>query len=132
MTKWPWLFTVAGALAASPCDAGDLDNFGRDSTQFFVRVPLGAGAAKEREPAYGLAIRGSRDYQLFVVDTRMLRQAEALGGGLDAKILIVGGVAAAAAVVASRGDSSAGQKREEQQQQAQQQARSCPHTPPTC
>jgi hypothetical protein len=132
MTKWTWVLAAAGALAAPPCDAGDLDNLGRDSTQFFVRVPIGAGPAKEREPTYGLAIRGSRDYELFVVDTRMLRQAEAFGGGLDAKILIVGGVAAAAAVVASRGDSSASQKREEQQQQAQQQTRSCPNTPPTC
>jgi hypothetical protein len=135
MTKWTWILAAAGALTASPCDAGDLDSIGRDSTQFFVRIPLGrASSAKDLEPTYGLAIRGRRDYELFVVDTRMLRQAEVFGAGIDAKILIVGGVAAAAAVVASRSDSSAEQKREDQQQQAQQQqqAKSCPKTPPTC
>jgi hypothetical protein len=132
MTKWAWVLAVAGALTASPCDAGDLDSLGRDSTQFFVRVPLGRGAARELEPTYGLAIRGRRDYELFVVDTRMLRQAEAFGAGIDAKILIIGGVVAAAAVFASRGDSSAAQKRDDQAQQQQQQSKSCPHTPPTC
>jgi len=136
MRKWAWILAAAGALAAPPCDADDLGSFGRDSTQFFLRIPFGRGAAKELEPTYGLAIRGRRDYEIFVVDTRMLRQAEALGAGIDAKILIVGGVVAAAAVVASRGDSSAAQKRDDQaQQQAQQQqqqSKSCPHTPPTC
>ena len=137
MTKWAWILAAAGALTASPCDAGDLDGIGRDSTQFFVRIPLGrAASSKDLEPTYGLAIRGRRDYELFVVDTNMLRQAEAFGAGIDAKILIVGGVVAAAAVVASRGDSSAAQKRDDQaqQQQAQQQqqSKSCPHTPPTC
>lgn len=125
---------AAALLVAAPCAAGDLDAIDRDSAQFFVRIPFGAGAAKERDPVYGFAVRGRRDYEAFVVDTRMLRALDSLGAGIDAKILLVGGVAAAAAIVASRKDSSAAQKRQEQlQQQAQQPAPApCPNTPPTC
>jgi hypothetical protein len=128
------IFLAASLGAATPCPAGDLDAIERDSAQFFVRIPLGAGAAKEREPVYGFAVRGRRDYEVFVVDTRTLRALDSLGAGIDAKILLVGGVAAAAAIVASRSDSSASQKRDEQiqQQQSQRPPASCPNTPPTC
>lgn len=135
MIKWAWILAAASLLAAAPASgpsAGELDGFGRDSTQFFVRIPLGKGAAKALAPTYGLAIRGRQDYELFVVDSHMLSQAEALGAGIDAKLLIVGGVAAVAAVAATRQDSSASQKREEQVQQQQQQSRTCPNTPPSC
>lgn len=132
---WGGILLAASLAVAAPCAAGDLDTIDRDSAQFFVRIPFGAGAAKEREPVYGFAVRGRRDYEVFVVDTRMLRALDSLGAGIDAKILLVGGVAAAAAIVASRSDSSASQKRDEQIQQQQQQQRppaSCPNTPPTC
>ena len=135
MLKWACILASAGLLAgtpsSSPC-AGELDAFGRDSTEFFVRIPIGRGAAKDLRPTYGLAIRGRRDYELLMVDSHMLSQAEALGAGLDVKFLIVGGVAAVAAVAATRQDSSASQKREEQVQQQQQQQKTCPNTPPTC
>lgn len=135
MMKWAWILAAAGLLAAAPASgpsAGELDGLGRDSTQFFVRIPLGRGTAKALVPTYGLAIRGRHDYELFVVDSHMLHQAEALGAGLEVKWLIVGGVAAVAAVAATRSDSSASQKREEQAQQQQQQTKTCPNTPPTC
>ena len=138
MIKWAWILAAAGILAAAPASgpsAGELDALdalGRDSTQFFVRIPLGRGSARDLVPSYGLAIRGRRDYELFVVDSRMLSQAEALGAGIEVKFLIVGGVAAVAAVAATRQDSSASQKREDQVQQQQQQQKACPNTPPTC
>jgi hypothetical protein len=135
MMKWAWILAAAGLLAAAPASgpsAGELDGFGRDSTQVFVRIPFGKAATKELAPSYGLAIRGRRDYELFVVDSHMLGQAEAFGAGIDAKILVVGGVAAVAALAVSRQDSSASQKREDQAQQQRQQTRSCPNTPPTC
>lgn len=128
------MIVAAGLLAAAPgsAPAGEPEGFGRDSTQFFVRIPLGRGAARDLRPTYGLAIRGRQDYEIFVVDSRLLRQAEELGAGLDAKFLIVGGVAAVAALAVTRQDSSASQKREEQVQQQQAQQKSCPNTPPTC
>src|SRR5689334_2135703 len=135
MIKWAWILAAAGVLAAAPASgpsAGELDGFGRDSTQFFVRIPLGKGPPKDLAPSYGLAIRGRRDYELFVVDSHMLRQAEAFGSGIEVKFPIVGGVAAVAAVAATRQDSSASQKREDQVQQQQQQQKACPNTPPTC
>lgn len=122
-------------LVAAPCEAGDLDGIAQPTTQFFVRIPIGETSAKERQPVYGFAIRGRRDYETLVIDTKTLDFLEgALGAGIDAKLLIIGGVAATAAVVASRKDPGAAQKREEQQQQAAQQPAPapCPKTPPTC
>lgn len=134
-SAWGPILLAALLGVPAPSAAGDLDAIDRDSAQFFVRIPLGSGAARERDLVYGFAVRGRRDYEVFVVDTRTLRTLDSIGAGIDAKILLVGGVAAAAAIVASRSDSSASQKRDEQIQQQQQQQRppaSCPNTPPTC
>lgn len=122
------------ALFPGTGGAEGLEAIDRNACQFFVRIPLGGDTAAERQLVYGFAVRGRQDYESLVVDTRMLRRLDAIGGGIDAKVLLVGGVAAAAAIVASRKDSSAAQKRQEQlQQQAQQPAPApCPNTPPTC
>ena len=129
--RWGVLFALLFPLA---CGADDFDPTARNACQFFVRIPIGAHTAAERQPVYGFAVRGRRDYESVVLDSRMLRSLDALGGGIDAKVPLIGGVAAAAAIVASRKDSSAAQKREEQlQQQARQPAPApCPNTPPTC
>jgi len=91
------------SMLIAPCYAGELDNIG-PSTQFYVRIPLGASAPKERVPSYGLAIRGRQEYQVFTLDSRTLDALSSLpydGGliaGLELKWLIIGGAVAAGAV----------------------------------
>jgi hypothetical protein len=96
-------------MLIAPCYAGELDAIG-PSTQFYVRIPLGASVPKERVPSYGLAIRGRQEYQSFTLDSRTLDALSALpydGGllaGLELKWLLVGGAAVIGAVaVASKG-----------------------------
>ena len=111
-----WAPVLASMLIA-PCYAGELDSSGA-ATQFYVRVPLGAGSAKERVPSFGLVIRGRQDYQVFTLDSRTLDALSKVSydGGLiaglvEAKWLLVGGVAAAGAVAVAKkggGGSSAG------------------------
>jgi hypothetical protein len=113
--KLLWTPLLAATLIA-PCHAGEFDNLG-PSTQFYIRVPIGAMAPKERVPSYGLAIRGSQEHQVFVLDSRRVAAlAKAYDGGLvagliETKWLIIGGVAAAGAVAVAKkggGGSSSG------------------------
>jgi hypothetical protein len=77
------------------------------SLMYFVRIPLDARAPREREPVFGLVMRGSREREFVVLDTRMLNLID---GGISAKFLIAGAVAlgAAVAVGGSGGGSSEG------------------------
>lgn len=103
MKTFLWAPLLASVLIA-PCYAGELDNLG-PSTQFYIRIPLGASAPKERVPSYGLAIRGRQEYQLFTLDSRTLDALSYEGGliaGLELKWLLVGGAAAVGAVVVAR------------------------------
>jgi len=97
------------SMLIAPCYAGELDTTG-PSTQFYVRLPLGASAPKERVPSYGLAIRGRQEYQVFTLDSRTLDALSSLpydGGliaGLELKWLLIGGAVAVGAVaVATKG-----------------------------
>jgi hypothetical protein len=121
-TLWAPLFAMKTFFCApllawmliAPCYAGELDSI-EPSTQFYVRIPLGAAAPKERVPSYGLAIRGRQDHQVLTLDSRMLN-AFSFDGGLiagviEAKWLLVGGAAAVGAIAVARaggGGSSAG------------------------
>ena len=92
-------------MLIAPCHAGELDAIG-PSTQFYVRIPLGVSAPKDRVPSYGMAIRGRHDYQVFTLDSRML-DAFSFDGGLiagviEAKWLLVGGAAVVGAVAVAR------------------------------
>ena len=108
----------APALALGP---GDL---APNSTMLYFSIPLDGATVKERVPTYGLAMRGSRDYQVVNIDSRamnnMIMRLEGEGfAGIEATWLIVGGVAAAAAVVVGKsGSSSTTQQQQQQQQQA--------------
>ena len=114
--KLLWIPFLASTLIA-PCHAGEFDNLG-PSTQFYVRIPIGYAAAKERAPSYGLAIRGRQEHQVFMLDSRRLDTLSKayydgglVAGLVEAKWLIVGGVAAAGAVAVAKkggGGSSAG------------------------
>jgi hypothetical protein len=113
MKTFLWVSFLASMLVA-PCYAGELDGSGA-ATQFYVRVPLGAAAPKERTPSFGFVIRGRQDYQVFTLDSRMLTSRSYDGGlvaGLiEAKWLLVGGAAAVGAVAVAKkggGGSSAG------------------------
>jgi hypothetical protein len=106
-------------LAAGPFDAPP------NSTMFFVSIPLDAKTPKEQAPAFGLTVRGSRDYQYITIDNRYVNRLleDAAIGGIGAQWLIVGGIAAVAAVaVGSKDKSSTTQQQQLQQTAAVQQA----------
>src|SRR5258705_13061016 len=102
------------SMLVTPCHAGELDSAG-PTTQFYVRVPLGAAAPKERVPSFGFKLQGRQEYQVFTLDSRMVN-TRAFDGGfmaglVEAKWLIIGGVAAAGAVAVAKkggGGSSSG------------------------
>lgn len=96
----------AASLLIAPCHAGELDVLG-PSTQFYVRIPIGYAAPKERAPSYGLAIRGRQEHQVFMLDSRTLDAlSQAYDGGLMAgvemKWLIIGGAALVGAVAVAK------------------------------
>ena len=100
-----WVPFLASMLIA-PCHAGELDNLG-PSTQFYVRIPIGYAAPKERALSYGLAIRGRQEHQVFMLDSRTLDAlSQAYDGGLMAglemKWLLIGGAAVVGAVAVAR------------------------------
>jgi hypothetical protein len=103
-------------MLIAPCYAGELDSTG-PSTQVYVRIPIGAAAAKERVPSYGLMIRGRQEYQVLHLDSRTLDAIASMpydGGliaGLELKWLLIGGAAVVGAVAVAKaggGGSSAG------------------------
>lgn len=100
-----WIPFLASMLIA-PCQAGELDNLG-PSTQFYVRIPIGYAAPKERVPSYGLAIRGRQEHQVFMLDSRTLDAlSQAYDGGLVAglemKWLLIGGAAVVGAIAVAK------------------------------
>ena len=114
---------VASTLCA-PAMALEPTELAPNSTMFYFSIPLDGATPKERVPAYGLAMRGSRDYQVVNIDSRALNNMrmslEGAGfAGIEATWLVVGGVAAAAAVAVGK---SGGSSTQQQQQQQQQQA----------
>lgn len=87
---------VAGVLAAAS-SAGHAQDLVQDSvptTMFYVSVPLGGGTARERLPSYGLAMKGRKQYEAVLVDSRMFNFTGL--GGFEAKWLIAGGLAVGA------------------------------------
>ncbi len=108
----------APAMALEPLDLAP------NSTLLYFSIPLDGKSPKERVPSFGLAMRGSRDYQVVNIDSRamnnMIMRLEGEGfAGIEATWLVVGGVAAAAAVAVGK---SGGSSTQTQQQQQQQQA----------
>jgi hypothetical protein len=103
--KLLWTPLLASMLIA-PCHAGEFENLG-PSTQFYVRIPIGYAAPKERAPSYGLAIRGRQEHQVFMLDSRTLDAlSQAYDGGLIAgfemKWLLIGGAAVVGAVAVAK------------------------------
>ena len=72
---------------------------------YFVSIPLDAASPKQREPVFGLVMRGQREREFLVLDTRMLNFID---GGISAKFLIAGAVAIGAAMAVGGGGSSSG------------------------
>jgi hypothetical protein len=108
MKKLIPLLPLAAALAATPCLAGELDGI-EPSTQFYLRIPIGpAASVQDRQPSFGLAFKGRREYQTFMIDSRVFMNPKIMNfeGGilaaLEAKWLIVGAGAAAGAYAITR------------------------------
>jgi hypothetical protein len=117
---------IVAALVAStfcaPAMALEPTELAPNSTMFYFSIPLDGATPKERIPTYGLAMRGSRDYQVVNIDSRALNNMrmslEGAGfAGIEATWLVVGGVAAAAAVAVGKSGSSSVQQQQQQQQQ---------------
>ena len=123
---------IVAALVAStlctPALALEPTELAPNSTMFYFSIPLDGASPKEREPNYGLALRGSATTPAVAFDARtintMRMNLEGAGfAGIEATWLVVGGVAAAAAVaVGKSGSSSVQQQQQQQQQQAAAQA----------
>ena len=119
---------VATTLCA-PAIAIEPASLAPNSTMFYISIPLDGKIEKDRAPSFGMAMRGSRDYQVLNIDSKfvnnmVMRLEEGEGfAGIGATWLIVGGVAAAAALaVGSSGKSSVQTQQQQQQQAAAQQA----------
>jgi len=111
------LIPLLAALAVAPCQGGELDSI-EPSTQLYLRIPIGpAASAADRQPSFGLALKGRRDYQTFMIDSRMFSpKSMNFDGGilaaLEAKWLIVGAGAAAGAYAITRKSGGSGPKPE--------------------
>jgi hypothetical protein len=136
---------AALATVAMPGIAFDNVSQPQQGIKFYFSVPLDARNAKERDMSAGFTLQGRREYETVRIDTRMINSF--IGGGIEAKWIIVGVVAAGAAVaVASKDKSTTSNQQQAQQTQAAQQAQQqpgagsggggttepCPPTPPAC
>jgi hypothetical protein len=117
---------IVAALVAStlctPALALEPTELAPNSTMFYFSIPLDGATPKEREPNYGLALRGSATTPAVAFDARTLKtmrmNLEGAGfAGIEATWLVVGGVAAAAAVAVGKSGSSSVQQQQQQQQQ---------------
>lgn len=108
------------ACIATPATAFDLTQ-SSPGVMFYVALPLDGSVVRDQGLAFGMRVRGERDYQVVNVDTRMLNF---LGTGIEAKWIIAGVVAAGATVAVTSRDKSG-------DQQQQQQNTRCSATP-TC
>ena len=130
---------AALALISTPGAASDFLQQSSPGVMFYVSMPLDGRTMKKDGPAFGLQMRGAREYQVVNVDSRMVNNF--VLGGIEAKWIIAGVVAAGAvAAVASKDKSTSSSYQQQQQQQAAQQQAAqqqqtkpedCPVTP-TC
>jgi hypothetical protein len=88
--------TVTPATPAEPWDPRTQ----QQTLMYFVSIPLDAASPREREPVFGLVMKGQRERQFVYLDTRMLNFID---GGITAKFLIAGAVAVGAAMAVSGG-----------------------------
>src|SRR5438552_949240 len=112
------LAALVASTFCAPAIAIEPTSLAPNSTMFYVSIPLDGKTDKDRAPSFGMAMRGSRDYQVVNIDSRfvnnMIMRLEGEGFvGIEATWLVVGGVAAAAAVAVS----STGKSAVTQQQQ---------------
>ena len=131
---------AALVLSSSPCAASDILQLSSPGVMFYVSMPLDARTVKKEGPAFGMSMRGHREYQVVNVDTRMLNNFAL--GGIEAKWIVAGVVAAAATIaVASKDKSTSSSYQQQQAQQAelarveeQKQQGDCPKpdTQPKC
>jgi hypothetical protein len=113
---------AALVLVSSPCAASDILQLSLPGVVFYVSMPLDARTVKKEGPAFGMSMRGHREYQVVNVDTRMLNNFAL--GGIEAKWIIAGVVAVGATVALASKDkstTSAYQQQQVQQAQVQQQ-----------
>jgi hypothetical protein len=89
---------AALACIATPATAFDLTQ-SSPGVMFYVALPLDGRVARDQGLAFGMRLRGERDYQVVNVDTRML---SFLGTGIEAKWIIAGVVAAGATIAVTR------------------------------
>jgi hypothetical protein len=114
---------AALACVAAPAGAFDLSRPAPGVT-FYLSLPLDGRAPKEQAPAFGIMVRGEREYHALAIDTRMLSFLPL--GGIEAKWVIAGVVAAGTALAVASRDKSTSTSYNEQQNQQQQ---ACASTP---
>ena len=111
---------VAAAFVSAPSNADEINpQTMPQATMFYVSIPLGAATAKERAPAYGLALQGKRAYETVYIDSRMFNFAEGVLAGIEMKWLIAGAVVVGAGAYAlnrdkSRSDNYSGSQNQQQ------------------
>lgn len=93
------------ACIATPAAAFDLAQ-SSPGVMFYVALPLDGRAARDEGFAFGMRVRGHRDYQVVNVDTRML---SFIGTGIEAKWVIASLVAAGATIAVTRDKDSDGE-----------------------
>jgi len=125
---------IASAFVSAPSIADEIINpqITTPLTMFYVSIPLGGTTAKERAPAYGLALQGKRQYETVYLDTRTLNAFEGVLAGIEAKWLIAGAVVvgAGAYAVSKNKDRSNNYQGSQNQQQNNPPPPSCDNTCP--
>jgi hypothetical protein len=114
---------IALLCVATPSAAFDSLTQQSPGVMFYMSVPLDGKAVKKEGPAFGMSMRGTREYEVVTLDSRMFNNF--IGGGIEAKWIIAGVVAAGAAVAVASKDKSTSTSQQQQQNQqaaAQQQA----------
>jgi hypothetical protein len=132
---------AALTLVSTPAAAFDSISQQTPGVMFYFSVPLDAAKRKDQTFSAGLSLQGKRDYETVRIDSRMINHF--IGGGIEAKWIIVGLVGAGAVAAVATKDKSTASSQEQQQQAAaaQQQAQqsggggsggTCAPKPPTC
>jgi len=109
---------AALTLVSTPCAAFDSFSQQTPGVTFYFSLPLDARNASEQAMGAGLALQGKRDYETVRIDARTINHL--IGGGIEAKWIVVGVVGAGAVVaVASRDKSTTNAQQQQQQAQAE-------------
>jgi hypothetical protein len=111
---WKHIAALAAlTLVSTPCAAFDSITQQSPGVMFYFSVPLDARNVKEQKLAVGLSFQGKRDYETVRIDSRMINNF--IGGGIEAKWIIVAVVGAGAVAAVATKDKSTANSQQQQQ-----------------